>query len=347
MIAIALPILLFFAAQLAPAQMVRFKRIAEPKEQAFTVLVPADWRVSGGITRVNPMTANGTLNAIGAKLDFSIASSDGRIILHWYPEINYFDMRGNPAQAMFPPGSNYNGAPVYPKLNALAYLEQMVFRRAHPRVTGARVTGRYPLPKVAASYDQVVRQMRIPIQFRFDAALLVVQFQEGGASWEEALYTAVQDWGAAGAGLWTNKDTFSMRAPPGDLEKIGRIVSVILNSVELNPRWVEGEIRGQIQRNEIAIRTQQDIARLDREIVEHRRRTNAEINNQMYHNLMGSEEYVNPLTKKTEVGSNAWNHRWVNDRGEAIYTDDPNFDPQRAGLSGYARSPVRKRFPER
>jgi hypothetical protein len=343
----AIPILLSLAALPASTQVFHFTRVPEPNERAFTVLVPAGWRVSGGITRVNPMAANGALNSIGAKLDFSLSSPDGRILLRWYPETNYFDMRGNPAQAMFPPGSSYNGAPVCPKLNALAYLQQVVLRRAHPRASNVRVTGTYPLPKAAASYDQFVRQTGLPIQFRFDAALLTVQYREDGAPWEEALYSAVQDWGAAGAGLWTNKDTFSMRAPPGELEKAGRVVSVILNSVELNPRWVEGEIRGQIQRNEIAARTQQEIARLDREIVEHRRRTNAEIDNQMYHSLMGTEEYVNPITRKVEVGSNAWDYRWVNDRGETIYTDDPNFDPRSKGLTGYARSPVRKRFPAR
>ena len=341
------PLLLLLVAVAAHAEVLRFQKLAEPKEGAFTMLVPAGWRASGGITRVNPMAANGALNAIGAKLDFSLASDDNRILLHWYPETNYFDMRGNPAAGMFPPGSNYNGAPVFPKMNALTYLEQLVFRRAHSGATGVTVKGRYPMPKVAESYMAVVRQMGIPAVFQFDAALIVIQYQERGATWEEAFYTAVQDWGAAGAGLWSNKDTFSMRVPPGELDKVGRVVSVILNSVELNPRWVEGEIRGQIQRGDIAIKTQQDIARLDREIVEHRRRTNSEINNQMYHNLMGTEEYVNPLTRKTEIGSNAWNHRWVNDRGEAIYTDDPNFDPVRAGLNGYVKSPVRPRFPSK
>ena len=104
-----------------------------------------------------------------------------------------------------------------------------------------------------------------------------------------------------------------------------------------------GEIKGQAARGEIALRTQQDLARLDREIVEHRQRTNAEINNQAFHNLMRTEEYVNPITRKVEVGSNEWNYRWVNERGEAVYTDDPNYDPARDGLTGFQRSPVRKR----
>jgi hypothetical protein len=341
------PVFLLLLAAFAHGEVLRFQRVSEPKEGAFSVLIPTGWRTSGGITRVNPMAANGALNAIGAKLDFGITSADNRTELRWYPEINYFDMRGNPAQAMFPTGSNYNGAPVAPKMNALTFLEQVLFRRTRPQAANFTVKGRYPMPKIAASYAMVVDRMGLPLLFRFDAALLVVQYQERGTDWEEVLYTAVQDWGQAGAGLWTNKDTFSMRVPPGELEKSGRVASVIINSVELNPRWVEGEIRGQMQRGDIAIKTQQEIARLDQEIVEHRRRTNAEINNQAYHNLMGTEEYINPLNKNTEIGSNAWQYRWVNDRGEAIYTDDANFDPVRAGLNGYVKSPVRPRFPSR
>lgn len=335
------------AAALLHGETVRFQRVSEPREGAFTMLVPADWRTSGGIVRVNPMTGGGALNAIAAKLDFTVASEDGRIVLHWFPETNFFDMRGQPAQAMFPPGSNYNGATVWPKMNATGFLRQVILPRTRPRASAVEVKATYPLPKAAASYQQVARQMGVPASFQFDAAMIVAAYREDGAAWEEALYTAIQDWGAAGVGLWTNKDTFSMRAPAGLLEKSGGIVSVMLNSVQLNPKWVEGEIRGQLQRGEIAARTQQEIARLDREIVEHRRRTNAEINNQAYHSLMGTEEYVNPLTKQTETGSNAWNYRWVNDRGEAVYTDDASFDPQRAGLQGYVKSPVRKRFPDR
>lgn len=339
--------LAFFPACPAPAETVRFRRAPEPNEGAFSMLLPADWRWQGGITRVNPLAANGPLNAIAAKLDMSVTSPDGALTLRWYPETNYMDMRSSPAAPMFPPGSNYNGAPVAPKMNAFTYLDQIIFRRAHPRASGLKLKGRFPLDKVAQSYAQVVQSMRIPIQFAFDCGLIWVEYSENGAQWEEVLFTGIQDWGQAGAGLWTNKDTFSARAPAGSLEKSGPIVSIILQSIEINPKWVEGEIRGQIQRNEIAIRSQQDIQRLDREITEHRRRTNAEIQNQMFHNLMGTDEYVNPLTKKVEVGSNAWNYRWVNDRGEAVYTDDANFDPVRAGLQGYVKSPVRKRFPDK
>ena len=277
----------------AQSRTVQFKRIAEPNEGAFTLLAPADWRVRGGIVRVNPNAAGGTLNAIAAKLDFGVVSPDGRISMHWYPETTYIDPRRMPAAGAFPPGSNYNGALVLALPGAFGYIEQGL-RHLHPRAGGFKVKARYTLPAAAQSYAAVARLMRIPIQFRFDAGLMVVEYQEDGRMWEEAIYTAVQDFGEAGAGLWNNRDTFSVRAPAGELEGTGRIVSIILSSVRVNPQWVHGEILGQVKRNEIAIRSQEEIARLDREIAEHRRRTNSEINNQMYRNVMGTENTLTP-----------------------------------------------------
>lgn len=326
---------------------VRFKRIAEPREGAFTMLAPADWNASGGIVRVNALSSGGPLNSLAAKLDFTLTSGDGRAVMRWYPEITFVDTRYMPAAGMFPPGSNYNGAMVWPVEPALGYIEKAMFARQRPGAAGAQMKLRQQLPQAAAGYQRVAQMMQLPIRLDYDAAIIVVEYSQGGSRWEEAFYTAIQDMGQMGAGLWSNKDSFSVRAPAGQLETLRPIIDLMLNSVKLSPAWVRGEIQGQIQRGEIAVRTQQEIARLDQEIVEHRRRTNAEIQNQMHHNLMGTEEYVNPITKETEVGSNQWNYRWVNQNGEAIYTDDSNYDPARQGLAGFQRSPIRKRFPDR
>jgi hypothetical protein len=345
---ILIPLLLILAAP-APtprSKVVHFKRITEPREGAFTLLAPRDWQVMGGITRVDPNASGGALNSIGAKLDMTLASPDGRITLRWYPETMFVDPRRMPAAGMFPPGSNYNGALVLPLPNAFGYIEQG-FRYIHTQAGNVQTKGRYPLPKVAQAYSKVTQQMGIPIAFRFDVGLMVLTYQEGGVAWEEVFFAVIQDFGDMGSGLWNNKDCFSVRAPLGELDKTGPLVSIVLNSFQVNPRWLMGEIQAQMQRGGIALRAQQDIAKLDREITEHRRRTNAEINNQTFHTLMGTEEYVNPLTKKVEVGSNAWSHRWVNANGEAIYSDDANYDPKKDGLSGFERSAVRKRFPSR
>ncbi|MBI4906552.1 MAG: hypothetical protein HY820_23185 [Acidobacteria bacterium] len=105
---------LYAATLFAQPDAVRFVRVAEPREQAFTILLPEGWKTSGGIVRVNPLTAGGPLNSIAAKVDFTITSPDGRTVLRWYPETNWVDMRGQPAAMAFRQGGNYNGAIVWP-----------------------------------------------------------------------------------------------------------------------------------------------------------------------------------------------------------------------------------------
>ena len=42
----------------------------------------------------------------------------------------------------------------------------------------------------------------------------------------------------------------------------------------------------------------------------------------MYLTLTEQEEYVNPYTNEVEVGTNQWQHRWINESGDVIYTDN-------------------------
>jgi hypothetical protein len=47
----------------------RLHRHVEPKEGAFTVLLPEGWIPEGGVVRLNP--ASGPMNSAGAKIDFA------------------------------------------------------------------------------------------------------------------------------------------------------------------------------------------------------------------------------------------------------------------------------------
>jgi len=97
------------------------------------------------------------------------------------------------------------------------------------------------------------------------------------------------------------------------------------------------------------IETQREMQRIGREITEHRQKTNAEIHNDMFLTLTDQEEYVNPYTNQIEVGSNQWRHRWINESGDVIYTDDESYNPNvdiNLNRSDFKRTPVRKRFPE-
>ena len=95
------------------------RRQAEPRQKAFTVLVPEGWQVAGGRFSVDPQKGGGALNSIDTKCAFTIKKDAvGTVLARWAPSYNYVDFSRAPEMAtlatLFPPGRGYNGALVKP-----------------------------------------------------------------------------------------------------------------------------------------------------------------------------------------------------------------------------------------
>lgn len=334
--------------QTTPAEYYVFQWQWEPKEKAFRVLIPKDWQTQGGIFRIDPNAGGGAANAIEAKLDFIIKNDKaGTVMTRWFPDMYYFDSRYSPAgqMGMYPTGSNYNGMTVLPFMTPSQFAVQVVLPYAHPAAAQAKIISQKELPALTRAIKQE-DNLVVEMGFTYAASITHIEYTEKGRSYEEKIVVGIMNLGQAGAGMWKNRYTWSVRAPKGQLEKYEPLFAAIGNSVTLNPQWIAGEIKGQMTRSGIMNATMQEINRIGREITNHRQRTNEIIQNDMYLNLTGQEEYVNPYTKEIELGTNLWDHRWSSDSDFVIYSDDPNFDPnQIPELSHfeYKKSPVKKR----
>jgi hypothetical protein len=313
-----------------PHDVLYLRRVMEPREHAFSLLIPKGWRTEGGILRINPMTMNGAVNTLGAKVDFQVKRDErGTVLMHWIPEMTYEDPRYLPAQAHFPVGSMYMGMKVYPIMPAFTFLQQAVFPAQHPQARNMKVLGQRPQPHLAQAFQQKAPCRPGMGCYTFDAGLLTVTYDEGGVHYKEMLLTAIEDSGALGVGMWTNKSTMLVRAPAAEFDKLAPLFALIQSSEKLNQSWLAGERRGEAQRAHNALAAQRYAQNVNHEIVEHRRNTYSEIANDMYLNMTNQEEYVNPYTKEVETGTNQYSNRWQNGDGEVIYTNDPNYDPNR------------------
>ena len=339
------------AAEQSKTKTMVFNRVAEPKEKAFTLLIPKGWQIEGGIMRINPLTQRGAAQSIAAKVDFAVKKDrQGSVMIRWLPDMLYFDASMSPAGQMglFPPASNYNGMTVYPLMSSGQFISQIVFPFAHPQASSVQIIEQKRLPKLAQKFQQRVHAFMPQMTFSYDAGMMTVTYIEGGVRYKEKIVTVIENWGQLGAGMWGNKETFLIRTPVKDFSDWESIFSIIQNSVQLNQQWIIGELQGQVRRGQIMIETQREMQRIGREITEHRRLTNAEIHNDMFLTLTDQEEYVNPYTNQVEVGSNQWKHRWINESGDVIYTDDEGYNPNvdiNLNRSDFKRTPVRKRFP--
>ena len=323
-----------------------FKKVQEPNERAFEVLVPKGWQTKGGIFRLNPSQIGGAGNAIAAKYDFAVYNNDSaEVQIRWLPDYLFIDMQNSPARPYFPDGSINNGMEVKQKTDPVDFIMQVAIPYAHPGIQNLRRTGQKDLDGLARAYNEFSTKTGL-LNLSYSAAKVDIEYLENGNEYEETIVVVIEDWGQPGAGLWGNKGSMFIRAPKGKLKDWAPILETIHASVKINIPWLIEEIKGQQVRGSEFIKVQQQIQNIDKEIAAHRQKTNYEIQNDMYLTLTEQEEYINPYTGEIEIGTNRWYHRWQNDLGEIIYTNnedyDPNSDPG-LNVSGFRRSKIRKR----
>ncbi|MBN1435593.1 MAG: hypothetical protein JW936_00835 [Sedimentisphaerales bacterium] len=269
---------------------VEYVSYTEENEGAFTMEIPRGWVTEGGIVRMMP-DEGGPANAIAAKLNFAVASDrNGTVMLHNIPEFYFIDMTGSPARQMglFPEGSVNNGVLVCAEMSATDFLRDLVIPEIHDDVRGLRIMEERRLPDLArAYYEGTVRAIPALSFLSFDAGIVVIRYRENGVLYEELMYTALQMMGQTGAGLWQNKDTFTCRAPVGQLEAWGPVFEHMRNSVEINEDWLERETDGQMQRMDVWRETTRDINQICEDVAQHRRETNERISEQMSEVLRG------------------------------------------------------------
>jgi len=329
--------------------MVVFTRQNEPNENAFTFLVPVGWNITGGITRVNPSSSGGSGNSIEAKLYMKVSESNKKAEMGWLPDTRFFDMHRNPGQniaaALFPDGSNYNGMTVMSLPDPVTFIKAIAFPFAHPHAQALHIKQVQSMPTLAEKFSKLSSLMLGGYSFSYTVVITTLEYTENGNHYLEKMVCAIEDWGQLGGGLWSNKETWYVRAVKGSFEEFAPIFATIGHSVKMNPDWIAREIRSQQVNNRLALNTQQAIAGIDKEIAEHRERTNTEINNDMYLNLTGQEDFTNPFTGENERGSNEWNYRWENEQGDVIYHNDQNYNPNEdvhVKVKGYKRSEIQK-----
>lgn len=266
---------------------VAFEQAVEPREKAFTFVMPAGWLVDGGIIRFPPDAA-GAHNAVDAKIDLTLKSDPaGSVMMRWLPDIYFADPNAGLAGPMFPPGSQYNGMIAMPKMTWQTYLAKLVFPQIHPQAQGARIVHELPLPELAGEYQKAAKVIAAMIDFRYACGILTVQYTEGGNEYVERMYVCLEDWGQAGAGMWRSKDTFVYRTPLAQLDAWLPVVQRVHGSVQLDPEWLRAEVREAARRQGQVIETTEQVNQIADAIAANRRATQEEIQQQMHQTLVG------------------------------------------------------------
>lgn len=325
-----------------------FIRVSEPKEQAFTILVPKDWQAEGGLFRVNPLQAGGPLNSIEAKCDLLYKSDfKGTEAFRILPDIVY--AHAGIGAGFFPAGSNYQGAEVRTIVDATTFLKNL-FSGLHPTAKAVKILEIKRLPgeiraieQGLAYTNQLLAQIGLQsLSYKCDAAGAIFEYTEGGICYREILLTGIINMPAALT--WKNTRTLAFRAPAKEFEQWRPVMDIMRFSVRFNPAWIIKECEGQAERAKIVMKVYENIRRIDQEILQKTAVNREEIMNDNFLVLTEQEEFVNPHTGKVETDTDAYKYRWITPGGDIYYTNKEDENPNIfLHQTNYERSPVRKR----
>jgi hypothetical protein len=337
--------LLFFSlSAFSQKDAILFRRLDEPKEKAFSLLVPRGWTLEGGAIRLLDPDIAGANNMVECKFDLTVKKDPaGSVMIRWIPEMLCIDQSqawGNPEGAVF------NNFLVRRKRDPVSFVLQIAVPYAHPNAVNVKVKSSKSLPGLAARYASMVDPtVKMYTNMTYNAAIVEFTYEENGRAYLERLVTVIEDYGMNGGGLWKNRESMLIRTPAGEMSKWEPVLQVIQNSGIWNLSWITGEVNGQRQRSGLIAATQKELQAMDNAINESRRNTYSEINKDMYLTITGQNEYTNPFTGKTETDTDNWKNRWTNSSGDIIYSDNPSYDPNRdtdLNISGFKRSAPRK-----
>jgi len=269
------------ASGLSASAQTGFVKYTEPTQKAFTALVPAGWKVSGGITHWGPDVA-GALNATEAKVEWTVQSdAAGTIRGNWLPDVQFIDMTNSPAGGMFPPGSQCNGCVSLPRMSVPDYLVQVVMPRLCPQARNLRVVSQSRVPEAEQALDKLRALLGVTLPLVYRADLVAVEYTEGATKYRQLMFAATEDSIKLGVGLWKSRSTIVFRAPVAKFAAAVSTLQKVQNSIKVNHEWLAAEIKAAEERTGVVAGTYKRIRELDADIVRNRQATNEAINRQM------------------------------------------------------------------
>jgi hypothetical protein len=220
----------------AMGEAIRFRTVmcADPQGiggEVFRMLVPAEWKYRGGIQW------NLSSPTMPAVVSMKVTSPSGTEELELFTNSAFFWAEPGAPRQTHPIGSKCFGREVLPTMDAAAYVQKVLIPRVRKNLYGLRVVQVTPTPSLARMY-----QARCIPFASADGAKVRIEYQAGGRSMEEEIYTLVYYWNIP-VKVWdvtsyfTNWGTdfqFSFKVPKGRMDAHAKVFKTMVKSFRPN-----------------------------------------------------------------------------------------------------------------
>jgi hypothetical protein len=318
------------AAGSASAGMIRFRPflVRDPQlnnMEALRLLVPADWRIEGGIVW---------------RHDRAILATAVLRIFNGSDELNFLPIeqfaQANPGYG-FGVGSIYLGSELQPAMDPQTFVARLVMPRYRRQLGAVTPIAGEELPNVAqgAQSQGMPPQMRAG-RFRFAYTLAGRQMEED--VYCVLGYTPVPQVQSI---YWSPMQLYSIRAERGQLDHKTKLMQAIVSSSRINLQWFNAYLQvwemwkanvmqsiqnaGHLSRYIAGINNQ--ITAMNRQAWEQQQASQDRISRRFSEYVRGVDTYQNPVTNQPVQLPGGYGRAWTNALGEYIVSDSPSYNP--------------------
>ncbi len=331
----------------ANADVLRFKKFTYVDQQgtgleAFSFLMPSDWKFEGGIQWILDNPAMPSVTA------FKILNPGGKEQFEVFPNQCFFWTNNPQLLNMFPPGSRYFGSIVMQPLSAQRALRNIILPEQRNGFPALKIIKDENVPELPKALG-VGNQAQGIGTSGSTGAKLRVSYIKDDVTIEEEFYAVVEPYsfpvqsmyGTYYNTIWYVDYIFSFKAEKGKLESNTKIFQAITASFKLNPQWYakySNVIEYMAQQKITQIKSIGEFSRMlsrmsDQVSEEKMQQFNArgdvydEVSQKFSDNTLGIDRYFDPHEGKEVELPGGYNHAWSNNNGEYIMSDNPNFNP--------------------
>lgn len=291
---------------------------------AFWLLVPKDWKVSGGVSE--------TLFQ-GPRFDFSVLHPEDWGTIRFIPGARYM-----PTNAFRPFGSVDQYGNLYiDYMEPVDYLRQVVVPFLYSSNTVKEVESK-EISEAAQALKRFYDLIGIEIP-QIKVAELSLETTKGGNVYFDRLIVYVLITSLMDDIVWETQ-IIQVSALKEKINEVEPMLMTTLSSFQINPNWIISKNKAEQVRSEIRMRYQQEILEIQERMYKNRAKFSDEISNSIGLELSNQAHFVDPKTGEVQTLTSIYNYTWTDGNGTFIQSSDPNFNPndvntqKKLGISG-------------
>ncbi len=313
---------------------VEWVRWKDPKQDAFSLEVPRDWNVTGGMFH---------RNAVDPRAVVVAASRDGQIVITGGDvDVPTFTL---PTPTLAAAGFT-EGSPYSPGYGVVMQVSRHMPGAAFPKwyVTSKLPKGYAGLTFIdARDRDDTVKlinevyaqNQNFGITSKLSAGEVAFTCKKDAQLWNGYYFasTRLTEGLAGGGGIWNMESLYGYMAVAGKEKDAQTILAGMLKSFQLNPEWVAKQQNLTAEVSKIVTKTNDEISKAISDTYWNREKARDDMSRKWSNMMLGQTDVADPGTGEKWKVSNGHNYYWRKDHaGVVVGTDtyerpDTDFTP--------------------